>query len=215
MIKNQSIVHHLLVIDESGAMRLIAREVIYQVNQAIHAIRTEAIRNEHQEHKITLIVTSSVAIRCIYSNAAALVSPLLHLEHYVPTGYCNIYDALGVGIATLRVAENRSDACMRNQVTIFTNSKACGSKKYGVASLRSLIRMLKGQGWIFSFVCLSDVYLHIAKELGIDLCCVVKTRNKQQHKEVVINMMKRQWILRHQSIDKIGEESVTDRIEAA
>lgn len=215
MTETQNLVHHLLIVDET-LETIESRELIYQVNQSIHAIRTEAIRNDHQDHRITLYISSDRGLRCLYASTIAIIAPLIHIEN-INKLKCksNIYDAIGVGIGTLKVAAYRApEAIVNQQVTIFSSARDTASQKYSACNLKSLITLLKNQGWIFSYVGFSEEASQISLSIGIDICCVLKSTPRLESNGSILGIMKRQWVLKnigpnHRKI--LGE----NKIEAA
>jgi len=203
MIENQNLVHHLLIVDEA-LQSIETRELIYQVNQSIHAIRTEAIRNDHQDHRITLYISSDRGLRCLYASTTAIIAPLIHIENFTQLPCkSNVYDAIGVGIGTLKVAAYRAKEAVRQQVTIFSSSVDQASQKYTSCNLKSLITMLRMQGWIFSYVGFSSDVRAIAENIGIDMCCVLKKSNELRRKDSILGIMKRQWLSKNLDYTKL------------
>ncbi|MFT4566279.1 MAG: hypothetical protein ACI9FN_001234 [Saprospiraceae bacterium] len=197
MIENQNLIHHLLIIDEA-IDNIEPRELIYHVNQSIHGIRTEAIRNEHQDHRITLYISSNRGLRCLYASTTAVIAPLIHIENFnkLPCK-SNIYDAIGVGIGTMKVAAYRAQQPVRKQITIFSSCTDNISQKYSACNLKSLVTMLRGLGWFFSYVGFSALVPVLAKEIGIDMCCVLKSNSQIKSRDSILGILKRQWILKN------------------
>lgn len=215
MTDSKNLVHHLLIVDESKHPEIDRRQLIYQINQSLHAIRSEAIRNAHQSHKISLYLSSHLGIRCLYSLIDSLMAPLIHSEDIIDNAiHSQLYDAIGVGIASMRIAQHRAPSLARTQVTVFATQEDSCSQKYAACSLKTLINMLQSQGWLFTFVGLRPTMRQLAVEMGITMCCIVALKPLEPKPSAILQIMKRQWLLQ-QSENRQQKHGRQPQIDAA
>lgn len=199
MNQKPAVINHFLLLDESNYMQLDQMHIIHQVNQTIHSIRAEALRNSHQLHKLTILTCNQERIRCLYTRVDAFKAQLIRKADYCPTASSNILDALGSTIGAMRVHDARFNGGQFH-CTIFSNGIDNASSKYTSSMIASLVIRSQKKGWIFSVVGAGKSAEKWAQSLGISICCQVKSTDPVSRKQVVLKMMKRRWLLDQESI---------------
>ena len=59
-------VFNLIILDESGSMRIIKKQAIGAVNETIQTIRHSQKEHEDQEHFLSLVVFNSCEVKTVY-----------------------------------------------------------------------------------------------------------------------------------------------------
>ena len=94
-------VFNLLVVDESGSMSIIERQALVGINETLTTIQKMQKTHKDLEQRVTLITFDSTHKNLFYDNVSARHANPLKSRDYNPCGGTPLYDAIGMGIATL------------------------------------------------------------------------------------------------------------------
>ena len=159
-------VFNLLVVDESGSMSIIRRQVLVGINETLATIQKMQKAHADLEQRVTLITFDSTHTNVFYDNVRASNANPLKAKDYNPCGATPLYDAIGMGIAKINALTTEDDSVL---VTIITDGEENCSEEYSLKMIKNLIEKLKKQNWTFTFIGTDDLDVeNIALDMGID-----------------------------------------------
>jgi uncharacterized protein YegL len=144
-------VYNLIILDESGSMQAIKIPTINGFNELIQSIKNSLKATPEIEQYVNFFSFNGEGIKEHL--------PLIHASHlkglnednYQPESMTPLYDAIGHAVNKLRAAianENKYNVL----VTILTDGEENASKEYGHKAISALIKDLKGQNWVFTYI---------------------------------------------------------------
>ena len=142
-------IFNLIILDESGSMTSIERQAVDGINETIQTIRAAQKKHDNQEHFLTLVSFNSNKVKIIYDNVA-----INRVEEFLPKQYrpsCGtpLYDAMGNALTKLRDEVEENDAVL---VTVITDGYENASNEYDGRVIKSLVKSLKSNGWLFTYI---------------------------------------------------------------
>jgi uncharacterized protein YegL len=141
-------IFNLIIIDESGSMQSIKKEVIDNVNETIQTIRSAQKKHDDQEHYVSL-VTFNDDVKTVYECVAVDEVKELTAETYQPSCCTALYDAMGISLNALRKKVAEEDKVL---VTVVTDGYENSSKEYSGKAIKALVDELKAKDWIFAYI---------------------------------------------------------------
>lgn len=144
-------VYNLIVLDESGSMQSIKRATIDGFNELIQSIK----HSQKEDPEITQFVNfysfNGAGIKEQFALSLASKIKLLHEQDYQPDQMTPLYDAIGYSVNSLKKSiETEKDYSVL--VTILTDGEENASKEYSFEAVAALIKSLKLQGWVFTYI---------------------------------------------------------------
>lgn len=158
-------IHNLIILDESGSMQSIYRPALSGVNETLQTIREAQNEHKDQKHFVSLIAFDSGHYNRIYSNTPAEKAIDITTEQYRPSGGTPLYDAMGRSINDLRAHVAKGDVVL---VTIITDGYENASREYNGAAIKSLVEMMKKEGWVFTYIGANQDVEAVASSMSID-----------------------------------------------
>lgn len=162
-------IFNLIIVDESGSMRIIRRQALTGMNETLLTIRNMQEMHPEMEQRVTLLTfatTHNGNIRMHYDNVPASAAHELSDMQYQPNGCTPLYDAIGYGISKVAGACSKDDNVL---VTIITDGAENSSREYSLHSIKALISAYKKNGWTFSFIGTENLDVEgMAESMGID-----------------------------------------------
>ena len=141
-------IFNLIIIDESGSMQSIKKEVIDNVNETIQTIRSAQKKHDDQEHYVSL-VTFNDDVKTVYECVAVDEVKELTAETYQPSCCTALYDAMGISLNALRKKVAEEDKVL---VTVVTDGYENSSKEYSGKAIKALVDELKAKDWVFAYI---------------------------------------------------------------
>ena len=144
-------VHNLIILDESGSMESIKKNIIQGFNEIVQTVKGIEKEFPEQEHFISLISFNGLGQKLLH-----FIDPVnkLHLiddKRYMPDATTPLYDAMGFAIAKLKQhLLNQTDYNVL--VTILTDGEENASKEYKGSDIKRIIEDLKLNNWTFTYI---------------------------------------------------------------
>ncbi len=147
------IVHHLIVLDESGSMSHVTAQTISGCNETLGTIRQMQEDNKENLHHFVSIYAFDSDLhhsRYIIEDKAIEKVKDVTDKDYQPCGTTPLYDAVGLTLTNLsaRLSEGKS----MGYVTIITDGYENSSEEYTLLKVKAIIEELKKNNVIFSFI---------------------------------------------------------------
>ena len=157
-------VFNLIILDESGSMRIIKKQAIGAVNETIQTIRHSQKEHEDQEHFLSLVVFNSCEVKTVYDCMEIDRIEELPSDQYRPTACTPLYDAMGNAITALRQKVADADSVL---VTIVTDGYENSSREYTGEAIYALVDSLKAKGWLFAYIGANQDADRVGRSMGI------------------------------------------------
>ena len=162
--KGVSKVHNLIIVDESGSMRILYNAALTGMNRTIQSIVRQAKECPGQEQEVTLVTFDSNYYNTIFDSTPALKTRQITREDYRPNGATPLYDAMGKAINDLRPKVKENEAVL---VTVITDGMENASCEFTLADIKALIEKLDSEGWLFSYIGANQDAEAVGDSMGI------------------------------------------------
>ena len=144
-------VHNLIILDESGSMEPIKKQIISGFNELVQTIQGIEKEYPEQEHFISFVTFNGLGNKVIHFREPASSLKAIDNSKYNPDSMTPLFDAMGFSIARLkRELEDIQDYNVL--VTILTDGEENASKEYSAHSIKCLVEDLKKQKWTFTYI---------------------------------------------------------------
>ena len=144
-------VHNLVILDESGSMDSIKKNIIKGFNEIVQTVKGIEKKFPEQEHFISLITFNGLGQKLLHFIDPASKLELIDNAKYKPDADTPLYDAMGFGLLKLRkVLEEKTGYNVL--VTILTDGEENSSKEFTGIMIKKLIDELKLEGWTFTYI---------------------------------------------------------------
>ncbi len=101
-MKNKHQVHNLIILDESGSMNSIKKNIINGFNELINSVKTIEKEFLEQEHFISLISFNSKKNNVIHFTEPVSKIITINDNNYNPESSTPLFDAMGLSILKLK-----------------------------------------------------------------------------------------------------------------
>ena len=144
-------IYHLIVLDESGSMSGVTHQTISGCNETIQSVRAMQKANpDTQSHFVSIYLFDSEHSRYIIRDKAIDEVREITADDYRPNACTPLFDALGRTLTDLQVLMKQPETL--GYATIITDGLENASREYTLAGVRELIKTLKAQNVIFTFI---------------------------------------------------------------
>jgi uncharacterized protein YegL len=144
-------VHNLIILDESGSMESIKKNIIQGFNEIVQTVKGIQKEYPEQEHYISLISFNGFGQKTLHFADPVTRLDTIDDSRYQPNASTPLYDAIGFGCSKLRnVLGNSTDYNVL--VTILTDGEENASTEYSGAAIKSMIEELKNNNWTFTYI---------------------------------------------------------------
>jgi hypothetical protein len=145
----KNIIHYILILDQSGSMNDLKKEVISSFNEQVDMILKLAHSEPESNVKLTLCKFNDIVdFKFIAQDINQIKS--LTLEDYDPNGCTALFDAIGSSF--MKISELSEPD---NQVffAIFTDGLENASKHYRAEDIQFKLDSAEKNGWAVKFFC--------------------------------------------------------------
>lgn len=157
-------VFNLIILDESGSMECIKKQALSGLNETLQTIRKAQEKYPEQKQLVSIVPFESDNIRLLRDKEPISMVKDLKPEEYNPGTCTPLYDAIGYGISSIKYAVDDDDTVL---VTIITDGYENDSKEYNGRSIAELIKHMKVQGWMFTYIGANQDAVEVAKSMNI------------------------------------------------
>jgi hypothetical protein len=144
-------VHNLIILDESGSMDSIKKNIIHGFNEIVQTIKGIEKEYPEQEHFISLVSFNGLGNKILHFIDSANKLEKIDDTRYNPDASTPLYDAIGFGISKLRQVLDK-EVDYNVLVTIMTDGEENASKEYSGKDIKKLIEELKLNRWTFTYI---------------------------------------------------------------
>lgn len=159
----KNIIHYVLILDQSGSMSDLKKEVISSFNEQVDMILKLAQSEPESNIKLTLCEFNDVIDFKFIEQGINQIKRLT-LEDYSPTGYTALYDAIGVSFMKITEISEPSDQVF---FAIFTDGLENASKHYRAEDIQFKLEAADKKGWTVKFFCRYEDKLFYQSRLNL------------------------------------------------
>lgn len=161
-------IYNLIIVDQSGSMYSIYNKALSSLNETIQTIRGIKKENPEINQFLSIAVFSgegTQGVKIVRDRVPVETVEDITKKDYRPDGCTPLYDAIGTTVSSLRKNITKEDKVM---VTIITDGEENSSMEYNQAGIRSIIEILRSEGWTFAFIGANQDSVLTARELSIN-----------------------------------------------
>lgn len=166
-MKTKHHVHNLIILDESGSMESIKKQIIQGFNELVQSIKGAVEKAPNQEHFITFVSFNSNGNTVHHFNEQVQSLEQINDRNYRPDAMTPLYDAMGFSINKLK-GELGEKTDYNVLVTILTDGYENASVEYSASAIKSLVEELKQERWTFTYIGTDHDVESIARSISID-----------------------------------------------
>lgn len=157
-------VFNLIILDESGSMRCIERQALSGLNETLQTIRKAQEKYPEQEQYVSILPFESGNIRLLRDKVSIQEVEDLKDEEYNPGGCTPLFDAIGIGVSSIRKDVSDNDTVL---VTIITDGEENSSREFNGKTIAAMIDELKQKGWMFTYIGANQDAVKVAMSMNI------------------------------------------------
>lgn len=158
------VIRYALILDKSGSMKGIEKEVICSFNEQIEGIKKLKKNNPDSEIKFTLCTfNDEIEYHFIDQNINELkkITPY----DYQPNSCTALYDAMGLTFSKIRGLQKPQDHAF---IAVFTDGLENASTDFNAGDIRNELSQAEKNGWLVKFFCQQADNLFYKKDLGFN-----------------------------------------------
>lgn len=145
------LVHHLIILDESGSMSSVRAQTIQTFNDLMSRNDSLVAEYPDQEHRLTFITFNSKGIRTVCFDKPLSEPVRLSDETYVPNEGTPLWDAMGSSM--LKVKHHLyGHPDHRVLVTVITDGMENASREFSGKEIKRMVDELKEKNWVIVYL---------------------------------------------------------------
>jgi uncharacterized protein YegL len=196
-------VHNLIILDESGSMSPIKKNIIQGFNELVQTIQGIEKKFPEQEHFISLVSFNGIDVKKLHVLDPASKLQEIDDTKYMPNGSTPLFDAMGKGIAIVEKGlKGVNDYNVL--VTILTDGEENASKEFTGAAIKKKVEALKKNNWTFTYIGTDHDIEKMARSLAIE-----NTLNFSKDSAGINDMFEKERIARFKYSEKIDKKEDT------
>jgi hypothetical protein len=159
----KKIIHYAFILDQSGSMEVIKKEVVASFNEQVGAVKKLKRKNPDSTIKFTMCVfNDEIEFRFISQDIAEInkIGP----GDYQPDSCTALYDAIGLTFIKIRELAEPGDQVF---FAIFTDGLENASSDFTAGDIRRKLVHADKKGWEVKFFCRDEDNLFYKQHLGI------------------------------------------------
>jgi len=179
-------IHYVLILDQSGSMSDLKKEVVTSFNEQVDMIQ-KLIKAEPESNIKLTLCTFNDAIDFKFIEQSVDQIKRLTLEDYHPASFTALYDAIGASFMKITEAIESGDQVF---FAIFTDGLENASKVYTAEDINFKIKAAEIKGWNIKFFCRYEDKLFYKSKLNLtDKNLLTVTLNDQGFKMMESEIM--------------------------
>ncbi len=188
---SQSIVHNLIILDESGSMESIKEATVSGFNELVQTIKGIERKFPEQKQYVSLITFNGLGIKTKLFAKKAKNLAQIDEDSFQPDSMTPLYDAIGFSVNKLK-RKLASEKQYHVLVTILTDGEENYSKEFTKEDIKQLIETLKKHGWTFTYIGANHDVKKISHSMSIDNRLVFSSDSKGVKKALDLDKKARQ-----------------------
>ena len=166
-MKQEQIVHNLVILDESGSMDSIKEHVIKSFNEIVSTMKHLEGEYPEQRHFISMVSFNGGGIRQMHWKDEVASIKQINAKNYNPNFSTPLFDAMGFSITELKRELAEATGKVNVLVTIFTDGEENASREFNGAQIKALVDELGPMGWTFTYIGTDHDVYSVSMELNI------------------------------------------------
>ena len=166
-------IHNLLILDESGSMRMIYKQALSGANETIQTVRAAQKAHPELDQRLTFVTFNTAYeshptqgnIRTVFNDVPIGEVRDLTYKDYNPNACTPLYDAMGISITALEKKFKEGDRAL---VTIITDGLENASREYTRKAVKAMVDRLREKGWTFVYIGANQDAVEVANGLSIN-----------------------------------------------
>jgi hypothetical protein len=150
-MNNKHQVHNLIILDESGSMESIKKNIIQGFNEIVQTVKGIEKEFPEQEHFISLVSFNGLGQKTLHFADPVSKLGMIDDSRYQPGASTPLYDAIGFSCTKLKTILGKSKN-YNVLVTILTDGEENASTEYNGPAVKRLIEDLKSKNWTFTYI---------------------------------------------------------------
>lgn len=156
-------IHYVLILDQSGSMSNLKKEVILSFNEQVDMILKLKREEPESKIKLTLCAFNDVVDFKFIDQNIDLIKKLTDAD-YQPDCCTALYDAIGASFVKITELSEPGDQVF---FAIFTDGLENASKHYRAEDIRFKLEQAEKQGWDVKFFCRYEDKLFYQSRLNL------------------------------------------------
>lgn len=156
-------IHYVLILDQSGSMSDLKKEVILSFNEQVDMILKLKREEPESNIKLTLCTFNDAIDFKFIAQKVDLIKKLTG-EDYQPDCYTALYDAIGASFVKISELIKSGDQVF---FAIFTDGLENASKHYRAEDIKFKLEEAEKQGWKVKFFCRYEDKLFYQSRLNL------------------------------------------------
>ena len=159
----KSTIHYAFILDQSGSMQSLKKEVVSSYNEQVEAIRKIKKDNPDAEIKFTMCTfNDEINFRLVNQNIVELKK--IKPNDYQPNSCTALYDAIGLTFMKISKHIKSNDQVF---FVIFTDGLENASTDFNANEIQKILAQANEKGWKVKFFCRDEDNLFYKHHLGI------------------------------------------------
>jgi len=156
-------IHYAFILDQSGSMKMLAKEVVSGFNEQVEMIRVIKKKEQEFDLKITLCTfNDKIGFRYVAQSINKLNK--LNQIDYQPHSCTALYDAMGITIQKMETIIKPADKVF---LAIFTDGLENASTDFSASDIQKKLAQVNEKGWQVKFFCQDEDNLFYKQHLGV------------------------------------------------
>jgi len=207
------LVHHLIILDESGSMSSVREQTIRAFNELMAKNDSLVAEYPDQEHRLTFVTFNTAGIRTVCFDIPLNEPIRLSPETYVPDHSTPLWDAMGSSV--LKVKHHiYGHPDHKVLVTVITDGMENASREFSGKEIKMMIEGLREKNWVFTYLGADHDVDSVADGIGIHSGNRLNwDKNRPQHSWESIHQMRTHFATRLRGKEKLEEDLMKKALE--
>ncbi len=207
------LVHHLIILDESGSMSSVREETITAFNDLMAKNDSLAAEFPDQEHRLTFVTFNSSGIRTVCFDIPLTEPIRISSKNYSPMDGTPLWDAMGSSVLKLK-HHIYGHPDHKVLVTVITDGMENASREFSGKEIKMMIEGLREKNWVFAYLGADHDVESVADGMGIHSGNRLNwEKNRPQNSWESIHHMRTHFSIRLREKEKLEEDLMKKALE--